>query len=137
MSTSDSKTQEALSSEYALLSQVANELKNRIDLINVAINDFETALSSLREVSRLSDGENMLIPIGGNILIKVSFVKSEKVLVNVGSGVVVEKSIEEAASYLEEKIKVMRDELKKRVNEYQNVLQRMSIIERQVVGKRV
>ncbi len=137
MSMSDSKTQEALSSEYALLSQVANELKNRIDLINVAINDFETALSSLKEVSKLSDGESMLIPIGGNILIKVSFVKSEKVLVNVGSGVVVEKGIEDAVSYLEEKIKVMRDELKKRVNEYQNVLQRMSIIEQQVASKRV
>ena len=136
MSTAADKNKEALSSEYALLSQIATELKNRIDLINVAINDFETALASLKEISKLSNGETLLVPIGGNIMIRVSFLEDDKVLVNVGSGVVVEKSFNDAISYLEEKVKLMREELKKRANEYQTILQRMSYIEGQVISRK-
>ena len=103
---------------------------------NITTNDFETALASLKEISKLSNGETLLVPIGGNIMIRVSFLEDDKVLVNVGSGVVVEKSFNDAISYLEEKVKLMREELKKRANEYQTILQRMSYIEGQVISRK-
>jgi len=135
MCAAEGRSKESLSSEYALLSQIASELKNRIELINVAINDMETALYSLKEISKLMGGETILVPIGGNIMVRASYLKNEKVLVNVGSGVVVEKSFDEAISYIENRIKLLREELQKRTSEYQNVLSRMSYIERQIIGK--
>ncbi|RLF05505.1 MAG: prefoldin subunit alpha [Thermoprotei archaeon] len=135
MCAAEGRSKESLSSEYALLSQIASELKNRIELINVAINDMEIALYSLKEISKLMGGETILVPIGGNIMVRASYLKNEKVLVNVGSGVVVEKSFDEAISYIENRIKLLREELQKRTSEYQNVLSRMSYIERQIIGK--
>ncbi len=123
-----------LSAEYAVLNQLAGELRRRMDLLNTAISELTVARSALGELRKLSGGEEVLVPIGGNVMIRAQFLKTERVLVGVGSGVMVEKSFEEAESYLAERERRLREELQRVASEYQKVLARMSEIERQLAS---
>lgn len=128
----EQKTRERLSAEYAILAQVANELRSRIDLLNAAINDVTVARSALKELMKLSGGEDMVVPIGGGVMVRAAYKKEDRVMVSIGANVVVEKRIDEAIGYLEERERILRQELQQRVAEYQKIAARLGQIERQV-----
>jgi len=118
-----------LSAEYALLAQLANELRSQLDLLNAALNEVLTAKAALEEVSKLKGGEELLIPLGGGVMIKASFKGEHKVLVNVGSNVIVEKDLEGAVKYLSDREQALRRELQQRASEYRSILERLRELE--------
>ncbi len=121
-----------LSAEYALLAQLANELRSQLDLLNAALNEVLTAKAALEEVSKLKGGEELLIPLGGGVMIKALFKGEHKVLVNVGSNVIVEKDLEGAVKYLSDREQALRRELQQRASEYRSILERLRELESKI-----
>ena len=86
-----------LENMYAELSQKENSIRN-------IIRDADSAIKSIQELKSNPDSES-LVPVGMGTFIKVKNIPNEKIVVNVGAGVAIEKDADSALSYLESKIK--------------------------------
>jgi len=118
-----------LSVEMRYLEQTAEALQQRISMVNAAITDLSYANATLDGIEKEKENAEMLVPIGGSSYVKVKLVDSDKVLINLGSGVSVEKNIAEAKVTLKERL----DELEKTMTSAQQ--QFSQIAERLASGR--
>jgi prefoldin alpha subunit len=98
-----------LSMEMRYLEQTADALQQRISMVNAALTDINYANMTLDGMEKEKENSEMLIPIGGSSYIKVKLADTNKVIIGMGSGVSVEKTLPEAKVTLKERL----DELEK------------------------
>ncbi len=104
-----------LSVEMRYLEQTAEALQQRISMVNAAITDLTYANATLDGIEKEKENAEMLVPIGGSSYVKVKLADSDKIIVGLGSGVSVEKTLAEAKVTLQERL----DELEKTMNSAQ------------------
>ena len=86
-----------LENMFAELSQKENSIVN-------IIRDANSAVKSIQELNSNPNSET-LVPVGMGIFIKTKSIPNEKVVLNVGAGVAIEKDHDSALNFLESKIK--------------------------------
>ncbi len=101
-----------LSVEMRYLEQTADALQQRISMVNAAITDLSYANMTLDGIETEKDNAEMLVPIGGGSYVKVKLADTNKVIIGMGAGVSVEKTLAEAKVTLKERL----DELEKTMN---------------------
>jgi prefoldin alpha subunit len=101
-----------LSVEMRFLEQTAETLQQRISMINAALTDITYANATLDGIEQEKENADMLIPIGGSSYVKVKLSNPDNVIVGLGAGVSVEKTLAEAKATLKERL----DELEKTMN---------------------
>jgi prefoldin alpha subunit len=101
-----------LSVEMRFLEQTAETLQQRISMINAALTDITYANATLDGIEQEKENADMLIPIGGSSYVKVKLANPDNVIVGLGAGVSVEKTLAEAKATLKERL----DELEKTMN---------------------
>jgi prefoldin alpha subunit len=104
-----------LSVEMRYLEQTAEVLQQRISMVNAAITDLTYANATLDGIEKEKENSEMLVPIGGSSYVKVKLTDTSKVIVGVGSGVSIEKTLPDAKADLKERL----DELEKTLNSAQ------------------
>ena len=112
------KTEEELrrlSLEMRYLEQTAETLQQRISMVNAAITDLAYANMTLDGIEKEKENAELLVPIGGSAYVKVKLADSNKVIIGMGAGVSVEKTLQEAKNTLKERL----DELEKTMNSAQ------------------
>ncbi len=112
------KTEEELrrlSLEMRYLEQTAETLQQRISMVNAAITDLAYANMTLDGIEKEKENAELLVPIGGSAYVKVKLADSNKVIIGMGAGVSVEKTLQEAKTTLKERL----DELEKTMNSAQ------------------
>lgn len=112
------KTEEELrrlSMEMRYLEQTAETLQQRISMVNATITDLAYANMTLDGIEKEKENAELLVPIGGSAYVKVKLADSNKVIVGMGAGVSVEKTLQEAKTTLKERL----DELEKTMNSAQ------------------
>jgi prefoldin alpha subunit len=85
---------------YQLLENKINSLMKRRDLVLNKIMEIGTTISSLEELDK-NKGEDILFPLGSNTFIPGTIKKKEKVIVELGANVAVEKDIEKTKEILQ------------------------------------
>jgi prefoldin alpha subunit len=93
-----------LITELQLLEGVAEGLRSRIGLVNAAISEFHAATSTIEGLKRAATGTTILVPVGGGSFIKAKVTDYERVIVDVGANVSMEKSFDEAREGLESRV---------------------------------
>jgi prefoldin alpha subunit len=104
-----------LSMEMRYLEQTADALQQRIGMVNAALTDINYANMTLDGIEKEKENSEMLIPIGGSSYVKVKLAETNKVIIGLGSGVSVEKTLPDAKATLKERL----DELEKTVQSAQ------------------
>jgi prefoldin alpha subunit len=104
-----------LSMEMRYLEQTAEALQQRITMVNAAITDLTYANATLDGIEKEKENAEMLVPIGGSSYVKVKLADPNKVIVGMGAGVSIEKTLAEAKVALKERL----DELEKTMNSAQ------------------
>jgi len=97
------------------LEQTAEALQQRIGMVNAAITDLTYANATLDGIEKEKENSEMLVPIGGSSYVKVKLTDSNKIIVGMGAGVSVEKTLAEAKVTLKERL----DDLEKTMNSAQ------------------
>lgn len=98
-----------LTVELRFLEQTAETLQSRIGMLNAAITDLTYANMTLDGVEKEKENAELLVPIGGSSYVQVKLANPDKVVVGLGAGVSVEKTLPEAKALLKERL----DELEK------------------------
>ncbi len=108
---SPEETVRRLSIEYVRLRNLVQILQQRVDLLNQLISNIETTLNSLESIKNLGKDNVVLFPLGGLVYVKSKILSTDKILVNIGAGVVLEKSIDDAIQFLKNKQRELKLEL--------------------------
>ncbi|MEW6070250.1 MAG: prefoldin subunit alpha [Candidatus Thermoplasmatota archaeon] len=80
-------------------------LENQLQLLDITYNDNLRAKETLTNYDKLSEGSEILMPIGGDIFLYSKVYKKGKALAEIGGDIVVEKSVEEATELVEARLK--------------------------------
>ncbi len=98
------ETLRTLNYEIRLLEGTANTLQNRVSFVDAALREFRMASETLEGVEKETNVSSFFVPIGGGALVKAGLLSADKVIVGIGAGVSVEKSITEAKDLLGKRI---------------------------------
>jgi prefoldin alpha subunit len=93
-----------LSVEMRYLEQTAETLQQRLSMLNAAITDLSYANMTLDGVEKEKENSELIVPIGGSSYVKMRLASSDRVIVGLGAGVSVEKSVPEAKEMLKERL---------------------------------
>lgn len=82
-------------------------------LLQMSLEDYSRAKDTLEAVAKGKPGEEVLMPVGGSAYVYASIVSSDRVLVGVGTGVSIDKPMEDAIATVDVRIGELMDALKK------------------------
>ena len=115
-----------LSIEMRYLEQTAETLQQRMGMINSAITDLTYANMTLEGMEKESEDAEVLVPIGGSAYIKVKLASSDTVIVGMGAGVSVEKTLPEAKTIVKERLDELEKTMKSAQQQFAQVAQRIN-----------
>jgi len=110
--TNDRKIQEAVIKIKAIEQQVPT-IQQNIEALSKILIETATAINTLKEITKLEKETITKTPIGSGVFINSKVEKQEKVLIEVGEGVIVEKSIDEIIKTLEARKKDINENIEK------------------------
>lgn len=118
-----------LNMELRYFEQTAESLQQRLNMLNAAMTDIAYANMTLESIEKEKENAEMKVPIGGSSYIAVKLANPDKVVVGMGSGVSVEKTLPEAKEIMKQR---MDDLEKTRVQAQQQLSQ---VVERINTGR--
>ncbi|MBN2457997.1 prefoldin subunit alpha [Candidatus Woesearchaeota archaeon] len=92
-------------SEYQMLEQQSKSLQEQVQRVAEQIYEIGFIKNSLKEFTGMKNGSVMLSPLSSGIFVKSKLVENNSFYVNVGSGVVVKKTVEEAHALMDKQEK--------------------------------
>ncbi|MCD4843088.1 MAG: prefoldin subunit alpha [Methanosarcinales archaeon] len=78
----------------------AQAIAQQINLVKASIDDCNKAIYTITELEGIEEEHEMLIPIGSGANIMAKIIKADKVIIEIGAGVNVEKNLDEARENL-------------------------------------
>ena len=101
-------TKDEEASKYMTIIEQCKEQLNQLEMqsqyIQAAIMDYNKARLTIEQLNKIEKETEMIIPIGGGTFINSTAKKQEKILVDVGAGIITEKTYEEAIKKIDERI---------------------------------
>jgi prefoldin alpha subunit len=108
--------------------QQAEEIQRQLASLQALSDENGSALEALKNLPQ--EGKETMVPIGSGVLLKANVADSKKVFAEVGARVLAEKTIEEAASLVEEKQKNVETALGQLQSSLETVMQRIEFLGR-------
>jgi len=118
-----------LSAEYLLLRNAFQNLQRKAELLNRILSDIDNTLASLENIKNLKEEHSIIFSLGSSVYVKGKITSFDRILVDVGSGVVMEKSIDDAIEYLRERQRDLQLELRTTLIQIRQISSRMEEIE--------
>lgn len=90
--------------ELRSFESLMEELRSRYQIIIASINDLQVSKSALEDISKAGEGVELFIDIGGGVYGKAILRDTNRFLVNAGSGILIERSLEDAFKLVEKRL---------------------------------
>lgn len=101
--------------------QIENEatnVQNNLMALERALMETSTTLMALNSMKDLTSVKESQIPLGSGVFADGTLKKSDKVLLDIGAGVVVERSVKDTIAFMKER----EENIKKNLIDFQNIL---------------
>lgn len=86
--------------EYQLIEEQIKQIQQQVQKMDVQLADLTNIQEGLEEFKSTRPGSEVFVPVSNGIFLQASLVSNTKLLVNVGSSVVVEKSVDDTRKLL-------------------------------------
>ena len=103
-----------------MLEGYLSELSQKEATIVSVIREASSAIQSLKTIDNKTDNET-LTPVGLGTFVKTKVVPNEKLILNIGAGIAVEKDKDSAINFLELRLKEMQVALQETSNQKQQI----------------
>lgn len=121
---------------YEELQTIQQQLEN----INAQLKEFmdqrkelSLSLDALKEFKNLKSDKEVLVPIVNGVFAKAKLFKSDNLIVNVGSNILVEKSVEDTIKLLEENLMEMDNYINKLRKNQDNLMSKFQDKQQQAI----
>ncbi len=108
--------------KFQFLQQQVEQLSQQLEILNQQNAELEISINALRKLGRTKINNEILAPIADGIFLKGELKDNQKLIVNVGSDVAVEKTIPQVVKLLEKQ----KEELERKLIGGEMVLQQLS-----------
>ena len=115
-----------LSVEMRFLEQTAETLQQRMSMMNAAITDLIYANMTLEGIEQEKKNAELLVPIGGSSYVKVKLANPDKVVVGMGAGVSIEKTLPEAKAIVKERLDELEKTMRSAQQQFAQVAERVN-----------
>jgi prefoldin alpha subunit len=115
-----------LSVEMRFLEQTAETLQQRISMMNAVMTDLTYANMTLEGIEQEKENAELLVPIGGSSYIKVKLANTDKVVVGMGAGVSVEKTLPEAKEIVKDRLGELEKTMRSAQQQFAQVADRIN-----------
>ncbi|MBS7248612.1 MAG: prefoldin subunit alpha [Candidatus Jordarchaeales archaeon] len=119
-------------SQLNVYEQQAQILEERLALLNQMIEETRRATIALDEIKSMDLEHEVLVSLGAGAFLKVKVAEKEKVIFQIGAGVVVEKSIDDVRAKLSERQGELQKELQATAQQLDAVVRRARELNRQL-----
>ena len=106
--------------QMQMLEGYLSELSQKETTIVSVIREASSAIHSLKTIDNKTDNET-LTPVGLGTFVKTKVVPIEKLILNIGAGIAVEKDKDSAINFLELRLKEMQVALQETSNQKQQI----------------
>lgn len=118
--------------DLELLNQQLQELEQSLQMADQELEYASVAISMISELKTLDKNQEILIPIGNGVFFTVHAGDVKQVKVAVGSGVVVDKTPEEASKFVNEQVNELEDYREKSIQLYQQVAEKALLLQKKM-----
>ncbi|MDR0797317.1 MAG: prefoldin subunit alpha [Nitrososphaerota archaeon] len=128
MTTRSSQEEELrkLSVEMRYLEQTATALQQRISMVNATLTDLAYANATLEGLEKEKENAEMLVPIGGSSYVQVKLANPDKIIVGLGAGVSVEKTLTDAKITVTERQVELEKTLQSAQTQFNQIAERIN-----------
>ena len=112
----------------------AESLQQQISMVSLSAQDCQRAITTIEELEKEKAGAQTMVPIGSGSFVYAKLDMIDKVVVNVGAGISIEKSVPEAKEILQRRKSELDKILEKMNNTLGQLAQGMQSIEAQVAA---
>lgn len=117
--------------EFQVLEANLKILQDRTEKLNEKMEEFQNTRMAIEELKETKPNE-ALIPLGSGIFVTGSVEKSENLIVDIGSGIVLKRSRVETAEFIENKIKELEKDIKNITEQSMSIILRLEKIREEV-----
>lgn len=110
--------------QMQMLETYFNDLSQRETTLLNILREATSAIDSIRSINEKSDSET-LVPVGMGTYVKTKISSADKVVLNIGAGVALEKTSDAAINYLEARIKEIQVALQETTSKKQDASARL------------
>ena len=121
---SDEERVNNLVGEARMLEGALNDLGARQNLLERIMIESRNSVDTIKGLDS-STSQEILIPVGGGVLLRTVPPKLEKVLVNIGANVMVETPKDEAVKIMEGRVQQLEEDLVALLNQRNQIAQRL------------
>ena len=114
-----------LSVELRFLEQTAETLQSRTNMLSAAMTDLTYANMTLEGIEKEKENAELLVPIGGSSYIRTKLANPDKVVVGLGAGVSVEKTLPEAKLMLKERLDELEKSMRSAQQQFAQIAERI------------
>jgi prefoldin alpha subunit len=126
MSNNDGEDFRRLAVELQILEGTAESMQQRLSFVNAALRELTYTRMTLEGIEKEQSDASVLVPIGGGSFIRAKLEATDKIIVGMGAGVSIEKTIVEAKEIVQNRISEMeksRVEMQKQLVQIVNKIQ--------------
>jgi prefoldin alpha subunit len=115
-----------LSMEIRYYEQTAEVLQQRVGMLSAAIADLSYASATLENLEKEKENAEMFVPIGGGNYISVKLANTDKIVVGMGSGVNIEKTLPEAKDVIKQRMEELQKTHASAEQQFDQISQRIT-----------
>jgi len=119
--------------ELQLLNTHINQLSNQLNALDQQMLSLRILDESIKDIRDFKIGTDILVPLGEGIFVSGKLEDNRKVLLNIGNGIVVEKSMDEAKEMVLKQIQELKGLIEQFDNEFNNTVLRSQELQQALV----
>ena len=116
----DQKTEDRYR-QLQMIQQQAEQIAEYVQKLQMQLQEIDNSLEALQELKNTAINTEILAPVANGIFLKASLQDNQKLVVNVGAEVTVEKTIPEVINLLQEQ----KEKITQNISEAEGVLQEL------------
>jgi prefoldin alpha subunit len=121
--------------ELQYLDSQIKQIEQQMTQVEEQIFEVDSLIENLSELKETKKGQELLVPVANGIFLKANIEDVKNLKVNVGGGVVVEKTIDETVEMLKEQIRNIEIYKNEMLMQLQELIAHASLLQANIVGE--
>jgi prefoldin alpha subunit len=109
-----------------------DSIYQQVRLVGELMVEYQSTQDALKELASTKQGEDLLVPLGGNIFIHASATDTKTVLTGVGGGAFIEKSTSSATSFLDKRMRELQTQEEQLIQMSQDIRAKVEQLNQQL-----
>jgi prefoldin alpha subunit len=109
-------TEEEITRNLTLIEYYKQQLESidmQLQYLQTTLTDYQRAKMTVGQLYDADENSELLIPVGAGTFVNASLKNTSNVLIGIGAGIVIEKTVDDAVIKLDERIKRIQENLEK------------------------